>query len=125
MQKIALWPAQVEPWLKPQWRHEQRLPPAANSCTRLNAPMAPLRIIGIEAGSHLQLPAGRRELEVDLRVRGARGALNWYLDGNPLPEQTGQGFTLRLTKSGHYRLSVVDSAGNTDSIAFSFQLPTG
>jgi penicillin-binding protein 1C len=125
MQKIALWPAQAEPWLKPQWRHEQRLPPAANSCTRLNAPMAPLRIIGIEAGSHLQLPAGRRELEVDLRVRGARGALNWYLDGNPLPEQTGQGFTLRLTKSGHYRLSVVDSAGNTDSIAFSFQLPTG
>ncbi len=120
-QQVALWPLQAEPWLKPEWRRAARLPGAANSCTRLQSPPDRVRIIGIEAGSHLQLPPGRTELEIDLRVRGARGGVNWYLNAEPLPEQPGRGLALTLHDSGHYRLSVVDARGNTDSIEFSFQ----
>ncbi|GAA0682769.1 peptidoglycan glycosyltransferase PbpC [Marinobacterium maritimum] len=120
-QKIALWPLQAEPWLKPEWRRDERLPTAANSCSRLRSTAESLRIIGIEAGSHLQLPPGRTALEVDLRARGAQGGLNWYLNAEPLPEQPGQGLALTLHDSGDYRLSVVDASGNTDSIEFSFQ----
>lgn len=120
-QNIALWPLQVEPWLKPEWRRDGRLPAAANSCTRLQSATENIRIVGLEAGSHLQLPPGRSELELDLRARGAQGALNWYLNGEPLPDRSGEGLALTLHANGNYRLSVVDASGNTDSIEFSFQ----
>ncbi len=120
-QDIALWPLQAESWLKPEWRRAARLPAAANSCTRLHSAQETIRIVGIEAGSHLQLPPGRAQLTVDLRARGAQGGLNWYLNAEPLPEQSGQGLTLELGTSGYYRLSVVDASGNTDAIEFSFQ----
>ncbi|MBA4502699.1 penicillin-binding protein 1C [Marinobacterium marinum] len=121
VRKIALWPLPAEPWLKPEWRRSQRLPSVADSCTRLQFLHAPIRIIGIEAGSHLRLPPGRAELVIDLRVRGASGDLNWYLNGEPLPTEAGYRLALTLSASGRYRLSVVDSSGSTDSIEFSFQ----
>lgn len=119
--RIALWPLQTEPWLKPEWRRDARLPTAADSCTRLSSMRERVRITGIEAGSHLRLPPGRVVLDVDVQARGAGGALNWYLNGEPLPEQEGNRLALKLRVSGDYRLSVVDSNGATDFIDFSFQ----
>ncbi|PSL13428.1 penicillin-binding protein 1C [Marinobacterium halophilum] len=118
---IELWPQPAEPWLKPEWRRAQRLPQPADDCTRGRTGREVIMITGIEAGSHLQLPPGRTVLDVDLRVQGATGLLNWYLNGEPLAEQSGQRLSLQLRNSGDYRLSVVDRAGNTDSITFSFQ----
>ncbi|GAA0786440.1 peptidoglycan glycosyltransferase PbpC [Marinobacterium sediminicola] len=118
---IALWPLPVEPWIRAEWRRESRLPPAANRCTRLVGGRERLRIIGIENGNHLRLPPGRETLEIDLGVSGATGSLNWYLNGESLTALQGNRLALALKNSGHYRLSVVDASGNTDSIQFSFQ----
>ncbi|MBV0934667.1 penicillin-binding protein 1C [Marinobacterium weihaiense] len=122
MRQIAIWPVQAEPWLKPQWQRQQRLPGPADSCTRLNGTEVPIRITGIENGSRIQLPPGRRVLEVDLQVHGSQGRLNWYLNGEPLEsEREGAFFTLKLSRSGFYHLSVVDSHGNTDAMRFTFE----
>ena len=119
--EISVWPQQVEPWLKPEWRRAERLPPAADTCTRLSKGGRAIRITGIEGGSQLKLPPGHRVLEVDLQVQGGKGNFNWYLNGAPQRSGAAGRFRLRLAQPGEYRLSVVDSGGSTESIRFSFQ----
>ncbi len=119
--KLALWPQEAEPWLRTEWRRNARLPVAVPECEAALGLSEPVKIIGLEAGSQLLLPAGRDALEVDLKLVGASGNVQWYLDGKPLPGGSKEHQTLKLAHAGQYRVSAVDSAGNVDSVEFSFR----
>lgn len=120
--QLALWPQQAEPWVRPEWRRRARLPAVVPACEAALGLAEPVKIIGVENGSLLWLPAGRDALELDLKLVGAAGSVNWYLDGRPLPAGGMNRQTLELSRAGQFRVSAVDSAGNVDSIEFSFRL---
>lgn len=118
---VALWPQQAEPWLKPAWKRQSRLPDTMPGCEGEVPKIEAVQIVGIEEGSRLQLLAGRPLLQVDLHLAGAQGQVNWYLNGKPLAGAQKSHHALELHQPGQYRVSAVDEAGNTDSIRFSFR----
>ncbi len=115
---LALWPLQAEPWIRPEWRRAARLPVADTPCSRAQRE-SQVQIRGIEAGSRLQLPPRRTELSLALQLEGAVGGVQWYRNGEPLSGTSGNRLALLLSRPGRYRLSAVDSRGQTAAVEFS------
>lgn len=121
-QRVALWPAALEPWLPEQEHRRNRLAPIDPSCPpRLALPTEPMQIVGVHQGDRLQVPAGQQsELRLRLSAQGGAGQQWWYLNGQPLRStNSGQSFDQVLSKAGRYQLSVLDESGQTGRIEFS------
>lgn len=120
-QRVALWPATLEPWLPIAEQRQNRLAPIDPSCpSPVQMYAAPLQIEGIHAGDRLQRAAGAQG-ELNLRFSAqSRGTQQWwYLNGQPLlTTVSGQGFDHVFTRTGSYQLSVLDDNGQTGSVEF-------
>ena len=121
IREIARWPRAAEPWLSPNRRARSRIPPLDPICGRpVSAAAESIRILGLEPDSLIRPPGARTRLpELTLRAEGGRGRLFWLLNGE-LVARCGIGETrhLRFERPGRYRLTVMDLAGNHDSVSF-------
>lgn len=121
-QRLALWPAPLEPWLAKRERRSTRLPAIDPVCPpRHAAPAAPLSIVGVREGDHLRRPAGSAEpLRLRLSALGGSGRRWWFVDGQPLAETTAEAqFNQAFSRAGEYQLSVLDESGQTARVQFS------
>lgn len=121
-QRVALWPAALEPWLPVAEQRQNRLAPADPSCPPpVQMYAAPLQIVGIHAGDRLQRAAGAQgELSIGFSAPSRGTQQWWYLNGQPLlTTASGQGFDHVFTQAGSYQLSVLDDNGQTGSVQFS------
>lgn len=121
-QRVALWPAALEPWLPLAEQRRTRLAAIDPSCPPSVAMLSePIQIVGVSSGDRLQ-KAGAQHAELSLRFSSLGGSAKqwWYLNGRPLlSTQGGEGFDHVFSKSGIYQLSVLDEAGQTGSVQFS------
>ncbi len=121
-QRVALWPAALEPWLPLAEQRRTRLAAIDPSCPPSVAMHSePIQIVGVSSGDRLQ-KAGAQHAELSLRFSSLGGSAKqwWYLNGRPLlSTQGGEGFDHVFSKSGIYQLSVLDEAGQTGSVQFS------
>ncbi len=121
-QRVALWPAALEPWLPLAEQRRTRLAAIDPSCPPSVAMHSePIQIVGVSSGDRLQ-KAGAQHAELSLRFSSLGGSSKqwWYLNGRPLlSTQGGEGFDQVFSKSGIYQLSVLDEAGQTGSVQFS------
>ena len=121
-QRVALWPAALEPWLPVAEQRQNRLAPADPSCPPpVQMYATPLQIVGIHAGDRLQRAAGAQgELNIRFSAQSRGTQQWWYLNGQPLlTTASGQGFDHVFTQAGSYQLSVLDDNGQTGSVQFS------
>lgn len=121
-QRVALWPAALEPWLPLAEQRRTRLAAIDPSCPPSVAMHSePIQIVGVSSGDRLQ-KAGAQHAELSLRFSSLGGSAKqwWYLNGRPLlSTQGGEGFDHVFSKSGIYQLSVLDETGQTGSVQFS------
>lgn len=120
-QRLALWPAALEPWLPLAEQRRSRLPAIDPGCPpQTTVHGEPLQIVGVSDGDRLQRPAGQQgALSVHISSLGGGAQQWWYLNGEPLlSTQNGQGFDQVLHKSGIYQLSVLDDSGHTAALQF-------
>ena len=120
-QERLMWPLPLEPWLPMAERREQRLPPVDARCPPLNQGSAPpLLITGVIQGQRVQPLPGKVVLVLPVAVQGGKGAQRWwFLNGQPVEQQTGQtSAALVLSEPGQYQLVVMDEAGQLASVSF-------
>lgn len=122
LQSVALWPAQLEPWLPRAERRSARLPASDPACPpHGTALVAPLSIVGVRQGDRLRRPAGSTEpLRLRLSALGGTGQHWWFVNGQPLGQTAAEAsFNHAFTRSGRYQLSVLDQSGQTARLDFS------
>ena len=121
-QRVALWPAALEPWLPLAEQRRTRLAAIDPSCPPSVAMHSePIQIVGVSSGDRLQ-KAGAQQAELRLRFSSEGGSAKqwWYLNGQPLlSTENGERFDHVFRQSGIYQLSVLDEAGQTGSVQFS------
>lgn len=121
-QRVALWPAALEPWLPLTEQRRTRLVAIDPSCPPAVAMHSePIQIVGVSQGDRLQ-KAGAQQAELRLRFSSEGGSAKqwWYLNGQPLlSTENGEGFDHVFRQSGIYQLSVLDETGQTGSVQFS------
>jgi len=115
--QVALWPAELEPWLARRERRASRLPPVDASCPPPAPPRAAtLAISGVRQGEKLRRPpASSAPVNLQFSAVGGSGQYWWFLNGAPLAESSGQE---ELAQAGHYQLSLLDSSGQTARVEF-------
>ena len=119
---IARWPRMTGPWLNPYLRGVSAIPPLDPGCGRaVSTAPANIEILNLEPGTVVR-PQGAdtRMPTIALQAMGGREALFWLLNGRVIA-RSGIGETRyhRFRRSGDYRLTVMDLAGNHDSVDLS------
>jgi penicillin-binding protein 1C len=119
--KIARWPRAAEPWLSPRIKALSRIPPLDPICRQPVASRADtIRIVGVEPDTVLRPPGLRTRLPaITLQARGGRGRLYWLLNGELIghfPVNDVRHY--RFHQPGRYQLTVMDLAGDYDSVNF-------
>lgn len=116
---IARWPKASWLWLAPRIREASRIPALDPLCGR-PAPQysETVRILGLEHNMILRPPGSQTELPtITLQASGGSGKLYWLMDGELIRETEPTGAALyRFTRTGRQRLTVMDIAGNFDSL---------
>ena len=119
LQRIALWPREMEPWLPQRQRRSALLPPVSPQCPNANAASdGALSITGIEEGSRY-LPAGQNGQlpTLPLATIGGSGRRYWFVNGRfRYATQPDQLAYLALKEPGPLQVAVVDAAGNVDRV---------
>ncbi|MFF7707735.1 peptidoglycan glycosyltransferase PbpC [Pseudomonas sp. NPDC007930] len=120
LRQVALWPAALEPWLRPSERRAARLGPVDPTCPPAQAERGGLAIVGVRDGDHLRRPAASQTpLHLELTALGASGPVWWFLDGAPLASGDGsRPVALNLSQAGRYQVSALDAAGQTARAEF-------
>ena len=121
-QRVALWPAALEPWLPVKEQRRSRLAPIDPSCPpTLIMHSEPMQIVGVEHNDRLQAPPGQHsELSLRFSAQGSGAQQWWYLNGRPLlSTENGQSFDHLFSQAGIYQLSVLDETGQTGTVQFS------
>ena len=80
--------------------------------------MNELKIVSIDNGAHIKLPAGSTEpLSINLEAQGGRGGILWFIDGKPLNKQATRAvLNYTFTKAGKYQIMTIDRTGQTDQV---------
>ncbi len=120
-QRIALWPAALEPWLPVKEQRRSRLAPIDPSCPpTLAMHSEPMQIVGVKENDRLQAPPGQHsELNLRFSAQGSGAQQWWYLNGRPLlSTENGQSFDHLFSQAGIYQLSVLDETGQTGTVQF-------
>jgi penicillin-binding protein 1C len=121
-QRLALWPAPLEPWLPRRERRSARLPAVDPQCPPRHVSVAaPLSIVGVREGDRLRRPTGSAEpLRLRLSALGGSGRRWWFVDGQPIAETSADAlFNHPFARNGRYQLSVLDESGQTARVEFS------
>jgi penicillin-binding protein 1C len=114
------WPAVLEPWLDAGLRTRALPPPWATDCAQRAAPEAGLHIAGLASGAVLQAAREPAAPQVQLEVRGQRGAVHWLVNGRPVGRSAaGEPLLQRFDAPGRYEITAVDEQGRYDRVAVS------
>ncbi len=117
---IARWPSGAGPWLKPHLRRASRIPRLDPVCRKPVADAAEtVRIMGIEPDTVLRPPGVRTRLPaLTLQAQGGRGGHYWLLNGDLIAKtEVGEPSVYQFERPGRFVLTVMDMAGNYDSVA--------
>ncbi|MBI9075264.1 MAG: penicillin-binding protein 1C [Desulfatibacillum sp.] len=118
--KIALWPRAAAPWLNPREKAGSAIPALDPSCGKaVSATPSIIKIVGILPDSVLR-PAGASQSMpvVELSALGGRGRLYWMVDRILIGSAgIGESITYPFTETGNHELTVLDMAGNSDTVA--------
>jgi penicillin-binding protein 1C len=123
-QRLALWPAPLEPWLPRRERRSARLPAVDPHCLPPQVTAsAPLSIVGVREGDRLRRPSGSAEpLSLQLSALGGSGRRWWFIDGQPVAEtRVDAPLRQHFSRVGRYQLSVLDESGQTAAVSFTLQ----
>ncbi len=118
---IAMWPRAARPWLPTRIRQASTLPKLDPACKKPAATTPDnIKIAGLEDGSILRPPGVNTALpEIVLTAIGGRGRLFWLLDGELIAQaNVREPKNYQFTRTGSFNLTVMDLAGNFDSIKF-------
>jgi penicillin-binding protein 1C len=122
-QRLALWPAPLQQWIKPEWRTADRIPPLDPRC-RLAAGLpakSPVTIVGLHNHDRIKRHASTRDVPlISVDVVGGQPNWYWFLNGELLPDN-GSHLDLRLELAGEYQLAVSDQAGMSDRLNFTIE----
>ncbi|MFP4349581.1 MAG: penicillin-binding protein 1C [Desulfococcaceae bacterium] len=121
VQKIARWPRAAAPWLSPRIKGMSRIPRPDPICRRpVAARMDTIRIMGVEPDTVFRPPGLRTRLpSITLQAQGGRGRLYWLLNGELIGHSPIDDVRhYRFDRPGRYQLTVMDLAGNYDSVNF-------
>jgi penicillin-binding protein 1C len=116
---IARWPKAARPWLSPKIRAAERIPRMDPIC---NKPVSyipdTIRISDIEPDTIFRPPGSETELPtITLHAQGGEGELFWMLNGEVIcRSEINQPRLYRFKRSGRFTLTVMDLAGNYDSV---------
>lgn len=116
---IARWPRAARPWLSPGQRRMGRIPPLDPRCqSPASAQGESIRIMGLADHTVVRPPGSRTELPaITLWAQGGEGGLYWLLDGALIARaDIGQARQYQFKSPGRYQLTVMDLAGNYDSV---------
>ena len=117
-------PAGRCPQQRAAWALEQTVPPsfagyADGVSADAGTASAILRLSGLATGAVLRPVPGHDHVTVQTAVRGAQGEVWWMLDGRVQTHApAGSPFTVSLARDGRYTLTVMDSLGRYDTVAF-------
>lgn len=115
--RVMLWPLPLEPWLPPQERRAQRLPPISSQCPPLQQQaVAPLLLLGVNDGAILRRLPGQHAVALRVSAQGGSGQRWWFLNGQLVGE--GDSLLQTLAQPGRYQLSVLDEGGQVALKAF-------
>lgn len=115
--RVALWPLPLEPWLPPQERRAQRLPPISSQCPPLQQQaVAPLLLLGVNDGAILRRLPGQHAVALRVSAQGGSGQRWWFLNGQLVGE--GDSLLQTLVQPGRFQLSVLDEGGQVALKAF-------
>lgn len=119
IREIARWPRAVEPWLSPHLRKISLIPNIDPGCKNSTSALpVNIRILDIEPGTVFRPQGAEIRLPmVTLQALGGQGRLFWMLNGE-LIGRTGIGrpHYYRFKRPGRYNLTVMDLAGNYDTV---------
>ncbi|WP_279026324.1 peptidoglycan glycosyltransferase PbpC [Gibbsiella quercinecans] len=115
--RVALWPLSLEPWLPPQERRAQRLPPISSQCPPLQQQaVAPLLLLGVNDGAILRRLPGQHAVALRVSAQGGSGQRWWFMNGQLVGE--GDSLLQTLVQPGRFQLSVLDEGGQVALKAF-------
>jgi len=121
----AQWPLLAGPWLSASERRASALPALVPACAAFapNEVVARLRIDGVLRGAILRTPPGTSSLPtVRVRALGARGRVDWLLDGRLIAQSNDEAsIDHRFERSGAQALVAVDRHGAYDSVTLRVQ----
>ncbi|MEO9077897.1 MAG: penicillin-binding protein 1C [Rhodanobacter sp.] len=112
--RVARWPALAGPWLSVDDRRAATLPLLAPGCAADSLDQAsPIRIAGLNDGVTLRrAPNSDHPLQVQLRVLGAHGAVQWLLNGRLQGHRAADASWLQtLPAAGDYRITALAGDG--------------
>ncbi|PIV33509.1 MAG: penicillin-binding protein 1C [Lysobacterales bacterium CG02_land_8_20_14_3_00_62_12] len=123
----AMWPLLTSPWLSRREREAMTLPALSKACQGHESAqvIARLHIDGLLADAILRPAPGAKNLPtVRLRALGARGQVNWLLDGRLLTSAAAnQSIDHRFDRTGRQTITAVDDSGAFDQLSVRVQLP--
>lgn len=110
-------PSGACPEQRAAWALNDTVPPSFPGYA--DTAQGPLRLVGVANGSILRPVPGRQRVSVQIDTQGAEGEVWWMLDGRVLGHgDAGHPFTVSLARDGRYTLTVMDSRGRYDRVAF-------
>lgn len=118
---IARWPKTARPWLSPELREKSKVPRLDPACGKSSFIRADnLKITGIETETIFRPPGSRTRLpSINLLASGGSQHLYWLLNGDLIARsQVGESRVYQFEFPGQYQLTVMDQAGNYDSVNF-------
>ena len=100
------------------WILDHTIPPVLAVNPELETVLNELKIVSIDNGAHIKLPAGSTEpLSINLEAQGGRGGILWFIDGKPLNKQATRAvLNYTFTKAGKYQIMTIDRTGQTDQV---------
>ena len=117
--QIALWPQSAMPWLSARVKKLGTIPKFDPVCNiNFSQNTAGLKITGIASDSIFRSPGNsKKPVEITLTAQGGTGRLYWLINDKLVAQaKIGEVRTYGFKKSGRYKLTVLDQAGNYDQI---------
>jgi penicillin-binding protein 1C len=118
VRQVARWPSLLEAWLPANKKIHIGLVPWHEDCEGLQSGNG-LKIMGLPSGTRLRSIPGKRDIQLSLDAIGGSGKLYWLFDGQTMKYAKDTKRALfKISGSGQHSISVIDSAGNHDSVMF-------
>lgn len=118
-EKIALWPRAATPWLTPREKAMAAVPSMDPACGKaVSVTPSVIKIMDVQPDTVLRPAGASRAMPVlELSALGGRGRLFWMLDRILIGSAgVGESITYEFTRTGAHQLTVLDMAGNSDSV---------
>ncbi|CAN2042089.1 Penicillin-insensitive transglycosylase / Transpeptidase-like module [Candidatus Magnetomoraceae bacterium gMMP-15] len=116
---IARWPMPCYPWLNQRFKEASHIPELDPACGKpVSLSPENIKISNIEPDSIFRSPGNQTELPaITLHARGGKGRIYWFLNGELIKEsKPGQTRYYKFKHPGRYEITVMDLAGNYDSV---------